>query len=198
MQSYQRQRGIDVVRSKFPVYTFPFSEDGDPSNTKQVSSKIPFNSEIKFNMSIRNFANFETHDDSKKGLCVIMKGAPDRIIDRCSKILIKGEERELTPDLLDLVNAKNVYLAGLGERVLAFARIHLDPQEFNPNTFIPDLKKWNTWPENKPKAERKPEDEENNIKPEGWFPMVGLTLVGLVSLNDPPRKKVDHSVDMCR
>jgi len=28
--------------------------------------------------------------------------------------------------------------------------------------------------------------------------MTGLTLVGLVSLNDPPRKRVDHSVEMCK
>ena len=32
----------------------------------------------------------------------------------------------------------------------------------------------------------------------GWFPMHGLTLVGLVSLNDPPRPRVDHSVSICR
>jgi sodium/potassium-transporting ATPase subunit alpha len=35
-----------------------------------------------------------------------------------------------------------------------------------------------------------------NIK--GWFPMHNLTLVGLVSLNDPPRPKVDLSVQKCR
>jgi P-type E1-E2 ATPase len=28
--------------------------------------------------------------------------------------------------------------------------------------------------------------------------MFNLTLVGLVSLNDPPRKKVDMSVEKCR
>jgi len=33
---------------------------------------------------------------------------------------------------------------------------------------------------------------------EGSFPMHGLTLVGVVSLNDPPRLKVDLSVEKCR
>jgi len=28
--------------------------------------------------------------------------------------------------------------------------------------------------------------------------MFGLTLVGLVSLNDPPRHKVDQSVKICK
>lgn len=32
----------------------------------------------------------------------------------------------------------------------------------------------------------------------GAFPMHGLTLVGIVSLNDPPRLKVDLSVEKCR
>ena len=38
--------------------------------------------------------------------------------------------------------------------------------------------------------------QEKGIK--GWFPMFGLTLVGLVSLNDPPRHKVDQSVMICK
>jgi sodium/potassium-transporting ATPase subunit alpha len=32
----------------------------------------------------------------------------------------------------------------------------------------------------------------------GWFPLFGLTLVGIVSLNDPPRPRVDLSVEKCR
>jgi len=32
----------------------------------------------------------------------------------------------------------------------------------------------------------------------GWFPMHGLCLVGLVSLNDPPRVGVDMAVDKCK
>jgi sodium/potassium-transporting ATPase subunit alpha len=32
----------------------------------------------------------------------------------------------------------------------------------------------------------------------GWFPMWNLTLVGLVSLNDPPRPGVAYSVEKCK
>jgi P-type E1-E2 ATPase len=32
----------------------------------------------------------------------------------------------------------------------------------------------------------------------GSFPRHNLTLVGIVSLNDPPRPKVDLSVEKCR
>jgi magnesium-transporting ATPase (P-type) len=35
--------------------------------------------------------------DIDKNLCVFMKGAPERILNRCSKILIDGEEVDFTP-----------------------------------------------------------------------------------------------------
>ena len=77
----------------------------------------------------------------------------------------------------------------LGERVLAFARCKLDPETYTKNPGYPfDVKGWKTW---KNYMERDP-----TVK--GWFPMFNLTLVGLVSLNDPPRPKVDMSVQKCR
>jgi sodium/potassium-transporting ATPase subunit alpha len=39
---------------------------------------------------------------------------------------------------------------------------------------------------------------ENNGQTKGWFPMFNLTLVGIISLNDPPRLNVAHSVSVCR
>jgi len=72
---------------------------------------------------------------------------------------------------------------------LAFARFELDPEIFTKDpAYEFDVKGWKTW---KDKVER-----DENIK--GWFPMFNLTLVGLVSLNDPPRPKVDMSVTKCR
>jgi len=50
------------------------------------------------------------------------------------------------------------------------------------------VKGWKKW--------RDVKERDSNIK--GWFPMFGLTLVGLVSLNDPPRPRVDLSVEKCR
>jgi cation transport ATPase len=73
--------------------------------------------------------------------------------------------------------------------VLAFARYKLEPEIYTKEPTYPfDVKEWKKWMGVK---ERDP-----NIP--GWFPMYGLTLVGLVSLNDPPRPRVDHSVQICR
>lgn len=56
------------------------------------------------------------------GLMLVMKGAPERILSRCSKILINGEERDFDEAAKNEVNAANDELGKLGERVLAFAR----------------------------------------------------------------------------
>jgi sodium/potassium-transporting ATPase subunit alpha len=50
------------------------------------------------------------------------------------------------------------------------------------------VKGWKKWKDVK--------ERDASIK--GWFPMFNLTLVGLVSLNDPPRPRVDMSVEKCR
>lgn len=125
----------------------------------------------------------------EQNMMVIMKGAPERILNRCTKILIKGEEKDFDEAARREVNYANDALGKLGERVLAFARFELDPEVFTKDpAYEYDVKNWKKWADVK---ERDPA-----IK--GWFPMWNLTLVGLVSLNDPPRPRVDMSVEKCR
>merc|ERR1712051_463099 len=50
--------------------------------------EIPFNSTNKFQVSI--------HESDDPRYLLVMKGAPERILDRCSTILINGKEEELT------------------------------------------------------------------------------------------------------
>jgi magnesium-transporting ATPase (P-type) len=54
-----------------------------------------------------------------------MKGTPDRIFARCSKILINGKEVDFTNELREEIEKANSEYANLGERVLAFARYRL-------------------------------------------------------------------------
>ena len=174
---------IEEYRRKYPV--FSFEQDGKPTETL-----IPFSSEIKFNMFVRDMnervKNPATADD---GLMVVMKGAPERILSRCSKILINGEDRPFDDRARKLVNEANDELGKLGERVLAFARYKLEPEIYTKSPAYPfDVKGWKKWKDVTERSE--------SIK--GWFPMFNLTLVGLVSLNDPPRPKVDMSVLKCR
>jgi len=56
---------------------------------------IPFSSEIKFNLTIRDQNKNVKHPNSKEdNIIVFMKGAPERILKRCNKILINGEEKD--------------------------------------------------------------------------------------------------------
>jgi sodium/potassium-transporting ATPase subunit alpha len=60
-----------------------------------VECLIPFSSEIKFNMFIRDLnPSIENPTSSEDNMMVVMKGAPERILSRCSKILINGEEKD--------------------------------------------------------------------------------------------------------
>merc|ERR1712025_718534 len=61
--------------------------------------EIPFNSTNKFQVSIH-----ETDDPSDQRYLLVMKGAPERILDRCSTILIDGKEEELTQEWKDRFN----------------------------------------------------------------------------------------------
>jgi len=60
-----------------------------------------------------------------------MKGAPERIISRCTKILIEGQEHEFSDHHKKLIDEANLAFGKLGERVLAFARMDLDPKIYS-------------------------------------------------------------------
>ena len=128
--------------------------------------EIPFNSTNKYQVSIH-----ET-DDGEKGHLLVMKGAPERILSRCSTIYIDGEEKEMTDEWKENFNTAYMELGGLGERVLGFCDYRLDDKKF-PEGFAFDA------------------DDVN-------FPIDGLRFVGLISMIDPPRAAVPDAVSKCR
>jgi len=130
--------------------------------------EIPFNSTNKYQVSIH-----ECEDKDVPGNhLLVMKGAPERILDRCSTILINGEERKLDDEWREAFNNAYMELGGLGERVLGFCDFYLDKEKF-PSGFPFD-------------------GEEVN------FPLEGLRFVGLMSMIDPPRAAVPDAVTKCR
>lgn len=48
----------------------------------------------------------------------MMKGAPERILDRCSRILLQGQEVPLDQEMREAFQNAYLELGGLGERVL--------------------------------------------------------------------------------
>jgi sodium/potassium-transporting ATPase subunit alpha len=177
---------LDETRGANPVHTYQ-------KGGKTIECKIPFSSDIKFNLFIRDtnpaVRNPTNVDDN---LCVFMKGAPERILSRCTKMLIGGEEVEFTDELRNDVNKANSDFGKLGERVLAFARFRLSPEKYPKSSYEFDVRTWKNWGLD---VNQKFEDYE---RVEGSFPMHDLCLMGVVSLNDPPRPMVDLSVNKCR
>jgi len=123
-------------------------------------------------------------------LSLYLKGAPERILNRCSKILINGEEQEFTEELKAEVEKANSDFGALGERVLAFARYTLPSNKYTKDYQF-DVKTWKTWG-------LKANSSADYESTPGAFPMHDLCLIGVVSLNDPPRTNVDLSVSKCR
>ena len=60
----------------------------------------------------------ETEDANDPRHLMVMKGAPERILDRCSTIFIGGKEKLLDEEMKEAFNNAYLELGGLGERVL--------------------------------------------------------------------------------
>merc|ERR1711972_616621 len=129
--------------------------------------EIPFNSTNKFQVSIH-----EQEDKSDSRYLLVMKGAPERILQRCTSIIIDGKERPMTQDWKDAFESAYMELGGLGERVLGFCDFML-PADKYPVGYPFDA------------------DDVN-------FPVEGLRFVGLMSMIDPPRAAVPDAVLKCR
>ncbi|KAI8770548.1 sodium/potassium-transporting ATPase subunit alpha [Biomphalaria glabrata] len=135
------------------------------NNPKLV--EIPFNSSNKYQVSVHKTDN--TSDDR---LLLVMKGAPERILERCSSYVTFGVDHVIDTDFLNSFDKAYMNLGGRGERVLGFADFLLPKKEF-PVNFNFDA------------------DNPN-------FPLHGLRFLGFMSMIDPPRAAVPDAVAKCR
>ncbi|OQV25202.1 Sodium/potassium-transporting ATPase subunit alpha-B [Hypsibius exemplaris] len=149
---------------------FKFTELHEPGVVKYREThnkrvEIPFNSTNKYQISIHE------QDDGRDHI-LQMKGAPERILNLCSTILIKGEEVPLTDEWKEKFESAYRDLGEMGERVLGFCDLILPEAEF-PQGY--------------------PFDSENQN-----FPLNNLCFLGLLALIDPPRAAVPDAVEKCR
>merc|ERR1712123_265917 len=86
--------------------------------------EIPFNSTNKYQVSIH-----ETADGDPRPL-LVMKGAPERILERCSTIVVEGKEYPLNDEWKNSFETAYMELGGLGERVLGFCDFMLPADKF--------------------------------------------------------------------
>ena len=134
-----------------------------------------------------------------------MKGAPERILDRCSTIMIQGKEQPLDDEMKDAFQNAYVELGGLGERVLGTIQLHSVAASFSPR-FVTGRKRCQAFFSSCLNTGfchfHLPDDQ----FPEGFafdteevnFPTENLCFVGLMSMIDPPRAAVPDAVGKCR
>ncbi|KAK0172063.1 hypothetical protein PV328_005431 [Microctonus aethiopoides] len=125
--------------------------------------EIPFNSTDKFQASIH------IHKGHHR---LSLKGAPERVLERCSTVAFDAETHELTDRIKKAYTDSCDELAKNGERVLGFADLQLPEKLF-------------------------PEDFDFQAEPPN-FPLNNLRLIGLISMMDPPRPGVSDAVYKCR
>ncbi|XP_055084446.1 sodium/potassium-transporting ATPase subunit alpha-2 [Periophthalmus magnuspinnatus] len=135
-------------------------------NRNPKVAEIPFNSTNKYQLSIHGC------EETPAGHILVMKGAPERILDRCSTIMFNGQEVPLDDMWRESFQNAYLELGGLGERVLGFCHLLLPSSQF-PRGFSFDT------------------DDVN-------FPIEGLCFLGLISMIDPPRAAVPDAVGKCR
>jgi sodium/potassium-transporting ATPase subunit alpha len=104
-----------------------------------------------------------------------MKGAPERIWDKCSHVLVDGKEVPMTEVELDKIKDGNETFAKGGQRVLGFAHYYLP-------------------------ADKYPADHKFDFK--GAYdldiPLDKFVFVGLMSIIDPPRDTVPGAINKCK
>jgi len=128
--------------------------------------EIPFNSTNKYQVSLHDYPEGDSVH------LLVMKGAPERILDRCSTIVVNGVEHQMTAEWKEKFETAYMELGGLGERVLGFCDYALPKGDYPTG-----------YPFNN--------DDVN-------FPIDGLRFVGLMSMIDPPRAAVPDAVSKCR
>jgi len=138
---------------------------------------IPFNSTNKWMMAIQSQ---EGGDDSTP-LVMLVKGAPERIVAMCDTAFLNGTNQPMTDELRQEMMRNNDFLACRGERVLAFAHMML-PRDKYPAGFVFD-------------ADAEEPDFPMPSNPPKLIP--GMTLVGFMSLVDPPRTSVKPALREC-
>ena len=111
----------------------------------------------------------ETSDGDERYF-LVMKRAPERILERCVSIYINGTDLVLNDYCRDRFNTAYLELGGYGERVLGFCDLRLDSIKY-PKCFKFDPKN---------------------------LPLDNLRFLGLISMIDPPRASVPDAVEKCR
>lgn len=129
--------------------------------------EIPFNSVNKFQVSVH---------ESAQGFRIIMKGAPELILKRCSTIYIDDQSKPMNDYWFNKSNQFIHQMTSSGHRVIGYCDLILDPEMYPKNfDFII-----------------------NEVGIPNFPIESGMRFLGLISMKDPLRPNTFQAVKKCR
>eukprot|EP00271_Cylindrocystis_brebissonii_P021535 TRINITY_DN7756_c0_g1_i2.p1 TRINITY_DN7756_c0_g1~~TRINITY_DN7756_c0_g1_i2.p1 ORF type:complete len:1167 (+),score=247.04 TRINITY_DN7756_c0_g1_i2:363-3863(+) len=171
---------VEMAKPGFNIHALPCAGDASEQgllkfvepirSAKNMRIAWPKLYEIKFNSLNKWQLSIHKHEGGYPPL-LVLKGAAERVLAKCSKIMVNGQAQPITEALRRQYHDAYETLGGFGERVMGFAYSDLEG-------FANDFPFTN--------------------KPQPNFPSDNLTFVGLISLMDPPRSGVKEAVTKCK
>ncbi|XP_014367687.2 sodium/potassium-transporting ATPase subunit alpha-B [Papilio machaon] len=138
------------------------------TQTREMNPKeaeIPFSSAYKYQVTIHRMQATQSY-------YLIMKGAPEIILEHCINVLTDDGIIPITPEIKKELQSYFIKMANMGERVIGYCDYKL-PIETYPLGYAFDAQNRN-------------------------FPIDDLNFIGAISMIDPPRKNIDKSIALCK
>ncbi len=182
----------------------PFRDIDEYHASNPCVFKIPFNSKNKYQIHVCIQEQYGPPQDNVGPRVVLMKGAPERIIDRCNEVLLDDEVVPMTPKLRQRIEEHQETLSRNGLRVLGFAHRELSLDEYPPDYNYSDGKGEGYSTPNFPQGDWKEAEKLETDGGSNTDPPIhpkskpGLVFLGLMALIDPPREAVPYAVGRCK
>lgn len=168
------------------------SGDGD---VKRIRSQHPTKFAIAFNS--KNKYQVHVHEDLETNKhIVVMKGAPEIILARCSHVMLNDKVVELTDEERKRIEQQQECLSADGLRCLGFAEKELGDEYDNNYKYTSSDDVYNS--PNFPLGESVSLFNDENDRKQDPKSTEGLVFIGLVALVDPPRPAVPAAVEKCK
>lgn len=155
----------DATEAGILQYSGKFNDLDELFGDNKKITELPFSSATKWHLTIFQLQNADHYT-------AFMKGAPERVLNRCSTYRKDSETLLITSAFEEEFQQKYEYFAGSGLRILAVGKRELDKSNF-PLGYEFDNEGLN-------------------------FPTDGLEFLGFVCLRDPPKPGVSWAVGRLR
>lgn len=162
--------GTDDAATNDKLLRLPASQRLHAASS-HYESRLPLEATYEFSRDRKSMSVLAGGEKEQK---LLVKGAPESILDRCSHVLLgpNGARVPLTKNHFDLLSSEVVEYGSRGLRVIALASVN----HVGDNPLLRNAKTT---------------EEYSQLEQD-------LTLIGLVGMLDPPRVEVSRSIETCR